>query len=160
MDRQRNQLLIAVVAAVALTGLACDDSSPTGPEPGELAFRTLLLSQYSGIDEARDEVIVSADRFRQVWSGIADAGPQPPIDFRSEAVALATFGGGDGCAKIEVREVTAERAAIVVGVVKSVPGADCACTQQYTTAVHVVAFPRTPGVATRTERRQEVFGCG
>ncbi len=161
MNRKKQPFLIAAVAATALAALACNSSSPT--QPGEVAFHTLLLSQYSGIDEPRDEIIGSTERFREVWNGLAgnaDAGPPPAIDFRNESVALAAFGGGDGCAKIEVRSVDAVAGGILVRVVKSVAGPNCVCTQQYTTAIHVVAFTRAPGVPTRTVREQEVFACG
>ncbi len=157
MRSTSTHVLTAAALLAALAAFSCDDDSPT--QPGAVEFRSLLESGDSGIHERRDEAIRDANRFRQVWSEIAHAGPPPPIDFGRESVAVSTLVGTSGCFRVEIRDVAAAGDGVRVRVVEKEPGPSCICTAHISTPIHVVAFTRVAG-GVFFHRERETIACG
>ncbi len=117
-------------------------------EPKSYSLRNLTKGAFSGITEARQEVITNRNAWERVWAkhAVRSSPPQklPEIDFRKEMVIVATLGqkttGGYAIEIVSVVEA-ADRLQITVKNTTPRPGA--MTIQALTAPFHFVAVPRS-----------------
>jgi len=152
--KNRSQVVSGVLAIAIGSLLACSDT-PTEPARSKpVLFETLYLSQGSGIEARRGEVISDPNRWSAVWSeihqGRSPQPPLPPADFERELVILAAMGSApDSCWRIEVKSVTFPSRELEVAVEENRAPLDCACLTVIVNPVHVVRASRTAEIRAR-----------
>jgi hypothetical protein len=139
------------VAALALAGVAvvasCARAGPGGPAGTAQPLETLLAEPYSGLAEARREVLRDEAGWARVWAeihaGVTPEPPLPQVDFTSHmlvAVALGTRpSGGYG---VKVASVTVRGEQLLVSVVETCPARGARVITSLTQPVAVVRLPR------------------
>lgn len=141
-------LLAACSAIFALSLLSCSES-PTEPRQREpVAFVTVYVSSFSGVDARRGELITDSGRWSAVWSEIhrrsSPPPPLPSVDFGSEMVLFAALGQEpDACWSIGIEsvEATGDRS-LQVSVAETRRPMSCACLAVVVNPVHAVRLPR------------------
>lgn len=145
-----NRSLLITAAVLALAGCVDEERPVAGPDaPIDLTRITPnapSIAYYSGLAEPERLVIGDPSTFALVWNrafgGGAGSPPPPDVDFQRERVIVAALGqkasGGYG---IEVRSADLQGGAIVVEVVSTAPGENCAVTAALTQPVDVVKIP-------------------
>ena len=113
-----------------------------------LPIRSLKKGAFSGIREAKQEVVKSADAWQKIWKQHATAGGEsdkiPAVDFSKEMVVLATMGTKrTGGYIIEIVGVEAQDKALKISLKKSSPPPDAMTIQALTAPFHFVAVPKS-----------------
>ena len=143
--------LIPFLVCTIILGLngCSESSSPTDPGPIILpSFQTVFKATNTGVHERRGEVILSQERWEEVWSEI-HAGqqtpgvPAPTIDFGTNMLVMASMGDEpDGCWDIGITEVRAVVVRLEVAVAETRPPLSCTCPAVVVQPVHVVQVER------------------
>jgi len=120
--------------------------------PAAMSFESIERGTYSGIKEARTELIRSADAFRTFWgehgSGTNPPPPLPAVDFDTEMVAVVHRGDfGTGGYGVEVTSVEADGGDVLIKYTSSNPPLDAMVTMAFTQPFHVVKIPARAGPA-------------
>jgi hypothetical protein len=141
--------------------VACDDSSPTSPQAGPIAFETVVSSSHSGYTAPVRRTIRTHQEWAGAWQtlhvGQSPTPPLPAVDFDQAMVVLVAAGTRpNGCFAIDVTEATMRASGVVeLEVTETIAGTGCACTLAITQPVHAVKVPRVAGPATFVERTTE-----
>jgi hypothetical protein len=114
-----------------------------------LPMTTLARSATSGIDQARQVVVKTADDWRALWKEHAPMKPLPEVDF-AQSLVLAVFMGSHptGGYTIEIRRVRAEPDGLVVEYAEGRPGPGDMTAQVITSPCHIVTVPQHEGNVT------------
>ena len=146
--------LTAGLAIVTLLGC----TSATGAAP--LTLRSLAKGGFSGIGEARQEVIKDKAAWEKLWTEHSkptrSASPPPDVDFSKEMVIVATLGTKrTGGYSVEI--VSAEPAGrkLRVAVKRASPPPGALAIQALTAPFHFVAVPRSDLEIEFTEPKAE-----
>jgi hypothetical protein len=145
MNHHHQRLGSRGLLALALLAAGCDGSViVTDPDGGSVPFQTVFLSQTSGIDDARGQLIESEREWEDVWSEIGRGGPPPDVDFSRDDVALVSAGTRpNGCYSIEIREIDLRGGLLRVDADETEPGTGCVCPSVIVHPVHAVRLRRT-----------------
>ena len=113
-----------------------------------LPIRSLKKGAFSGIREAKQEVVKSADAWEKLWKQHASAAGEsdkiPAVDFSKEMVVLATMGTKrTGGYTIEIVGVEAKDKTLRISIKKSSPPPDAMTIQALTAPFHFVAVPKS-----------------
>lgn len=157
----RPSLSVIGLTLIAAFHPACS-ASPTDPGPGgnPVAFATVFQSGISGVRASGQEVIITPERWRQVWQEIGSPDPVPAIDFSREMVILAAMGTQpDSCSRIAVEAMALTVGGLDVRVRETVGGPGCGCATVLTHPVHAVRLERIDRRAGFQVSRQ-VPSCG
>lgn len=157
-----------LICSLALAG--CGGGADTGPNDDSLG-RFLTVEQpgttvareyFSGLTEASDQLITSADQWAGVWAAIystrSPVPPRPEIDFSREALVLSALGTSNGINNLIERVRIFERG-VVVSVIKERYSERCLVLTAVGQPVHVVRIQRPDGNAVRVESRESVISC-
>ena len=111
-------------------------------------IRSLKKGAFSGIREAKQEVVKSADAWEKLWKQHAttagDSEKIPAVDFSKEMVVVATMGTKrTGGYAIEIVGVEAKDKTLRISVKKSSPPPDAFTVQALTAPFHFVAVPKS-----------------
>jgi hypothetical protein len=146
----RRSLLIG--AAVVLVAGCVNDSSrvlrPVTPiELTRITPNAPSIIYYSGLVDPARMVIDDAATLASVWERVfvnqSEPPPLPSVDFRRERVIVAALGGRpSGGYGIELASADVEGGEIVVEVVSTTVGENCAVSQALTQPVDVAKIPR------------------
>ena len=134
--------LTACLATVTLLGCA----TATGADPSTL--RSLGKGGFSGIGEAKQEVIKDKAAWEKLWTEHSkptrNASPVPEVDFSKEMVIVATLGTkrtGGYSVEIVSAEPAGKKLRVAVKQASPPPGA--LAIQALTAPFHFVAVPRS-----------------
>jgi len=113
-----------------------------------LPIRSLKKGAFSGIREAKQEAVKSADAWEKLWKQHATAAGEsekiPAVDFSKEMVVVATMGTKrTGGYTIEIVGVEAKDKALRISVKKTSPPPDAMTIQALTAPFHFVAVPKS-----------------
>ncbi len=113
-----------------------------------LPIRSLKKGAFSGIREAKQEVVKTADAWEKLWKQHATAAGEPEkipaVDFSKEMVVVATMGTKrTGGYAIEIVGVEAKDKTLKISVKKSSPPPDAMTIQALTAPFHFVAVPKS-----------------
>ena len=162
-------LVVSCLSIVFLFAGCQNSSSPTEPPtlPPDTRLQTVIEAQNTGIPQRRGEIVLTEDRWQEVWAEIhAGSGtpgmPAPTIDFSTEMVILAAMGDEpDSCWKIQITDARSEVVKISVSVAETRPPLSCACPAVVIQPVHVVRAPREELPGEFSFRRSVIgAGCG
>ena len=161
MARLRN---VAMLPVIALAGACWHSDSPTATRGDVIPFSTVYQAQYSGVTEARLQVIGStaewADAWREIQGSISPPEPLPQVDLTRQRLLLAAIGTRpNGCYSVEVEAIERSGPALEATVVETRPGAACVCTEAITHPVHVVSLQRS-GEAIVGRQESRINRCG
>jgi hypothetical protein len=154
-------------AVLAIAGCVEDTHQVLAPgTPIELTRITPnapAIVYYSGLVEPARMVIDDPAALASVWARVFANGselpPLPKVDFRRERVIVAALGGrATGGYGIEITGADLEGDEIVVDVVSTSPGGDCAVTDAVTAPVDIATIPR--GGPVRFAERSALRDCG
>jgi len=153
MNRQR--LDPRWLIALALLAAGCDGRiTITDPDGDFVPFQTVFLSQFSGIEDDRVQLIESEREWDDVWFEIGRGGPPPDVDFFRDEVALVSAGTRpNGCYSIEIRSIDVRGGALRIDADLTEPGPGCVCGGVIVHPVHAVRLPRTSRRADFNVRR-------
>jgi len=129
--------LTTCLAIVALVGCTI----ATGADP--ITLRSLGKGGFSGIKEARQEVIKDKAAWEKLWTEHAKT-PVPEVDFAKEMVIVATLGTkrtGGYSVEIVSAEPAGKKLRVTVKQASPPPGA--LAIQALTAPFHFVAVPRS-----------------
>jgi len=109
-------------------------------------MRTIDQGTQSGIDDARNVVVRSADEWSRLWRANAGDKPAPPVDFTKEMV-VGVFLGSRPTAGYSVQIIGAreEPDGLVVEYRVGSPPRDMMTAQVITTPYHLVALQKRAG---------------
>lgn len=135
-------------AVFALSLFSCSES-PTEPRQREpVAFVTVYVSSFSGVDAGRGELITDSGRWSAVWNEIhrrsSPLPPLPSVDFGSEMILFAAMGAEpDACWSTGIKAVEAagERS-LEVSVTETRFPTSCACPAVVVNPVHAILLQR------------------
>jgi len=113
-----------------------------------LPIRSLKKGAFSGIREAKQEVVKTADAWEKLWkqhaTAAGDSEKIPAVDFSKEMVVVATMGTKrTGGYAIEIVGVEAKDKTLKISVKKSSPPPDAMTIQALTAPFHFVAVPKS-----------------
>jgi hypothetical protein len=128
-----------------------------------LPIRTLAKGPFSGIQEARQEVIKDEAAWEKTWAKHLAAAKgstnRPAVDFSKEMVIIATFGQQHtGGYAIEISQVEAVGDKLKVSITRTTPPPGSMALQSLTAPFHVVAVSRNdlkPEFTTTTISRKK-----
>ena len=127
--------------------LACLLNCAAATEAQPLPIRSLKKGAFSGVREAKQEVVRSAGAWEKLWKQHATAGDSdkiPAVDFSKEMVVVATMGTKrTGGYSIEIVGVETKDKALKISVKKSSPPPDAMTIQALTAPFHFVAVPKS-----------------
>jgi hypothetical protein len=117
-----------------------------GAQP--LPLRTLKKGAFSGIREAKQEVVQNADAWEKLWkqhaTATGEADKIPAVDFSKEMVIAATLGTKrTGGYAIEITGVEPKGKTLKITVKKTSPPPDAMTIQSLTAPFHFVAVPKS-----------------
>ena len=139
------------VAALALAGVAvvaaCARAGPGAPAGTAQPLETLLAEPYSGLAEARREVVRDEAGWVRLWAeihaGVTPKPPLPEVDFTSHMLIVVAIGtrssGGYG---VKVLSATVRGDELLVSVVETCPARGARVVASLTQPVAVVRLPR------------------
>ena len=115
---------------------------------GALPMTNIAKGAFSGITEARQEVIRDKAAWEKLWNQhnvtTKQGGRIPEIDFAKEMVIAVTLGRKrTGGYAIEILSVAAEDKKLKVTVKRTAPAPGAMVTQALTAPFHFVAVPRS-----------------
>lgn len=143
--------LVVSSVTVLLLLTACENSSsPTEPPtlPPDTELQTIYSAKNSGIHTRGGEIILTEERWQEVWAAIqagseTPGAPAPSINFSTDMLIFAAMGDEpDSCWNLTITEVRPEVAKIRVDVSETRPPLNCACPAVVIQPVHVVRVSR------------------
>jgi hypothetical protein len=122
--------------------------SVSAGEASSLPLRNLGKGAFSGIQQAREEVIRTREEWARNWSLHAAGGKAseriPEVDFSKEVVILATLGrqrtGGHAITVVKAEELGGK---LRVSIARTKPKPGSMALQALTAPFHFVAVPRS-----------------
>jgi PrcB C-terminal len=113
-----------------------------------LPIRSLAKGAFSGIKEARREIIKDPAQWEKVWKQHATAAGSsekiPPVDFSKEMVIAATMGTRrTGGYSIEIRNVAPTDKTLKIWLKQTSPPPEAITVQALTAPFHFVAVPKS-----------------
>ena len=113
-----------------------------------LPVRSLAKGAFSGIKEARREVIKDAAQWEKVWkqhdTNAGSSDKIPAVDFSKEMVVVATMGTRrTGGYSIEIRNVAPTDKTLRISLKQTSPPPDAITVQALTAPFHFVAVPKS-----------------
>jgi len=113
-----------------------------------LPIRSLKKGAFSGVREAKQEVVKSADAWEKLWkqhtTSAGESEKIPAVDFSKEMVVVATMGTKrTGGYTIEIVGVEAKDKTLRISVKKTSPPPDAMTIQALTAPFHFVAVPKS-----------------
>ncbi len=125
--------MLAVIVALAL-----QTSSP--------AFRIIDKGAQSGVDDAQQVVVRTADEWAKVWQHHGLDRPRPKVDFAREIV-VGVFMGSRPTAgfDVEIVGVASEGGVTIVRYREKMPSRDAITAQVITSPYVLAAIPKTSG---------------
>ena len=122
--------------------IQCFAASGAQPPP----LRSLKKGAFSGIHEAKQEIVKSADAWEKLWkqhvTATGESDKIPAVDFSKEMVVVATMGTKrSGGYSIEIVDVIASDKTLKISVKKTSPPPDAMTIQALTAPFHFVAVP-------------------
>ena len=173
MNKRKRLLEIISITAVSLfLGAFCATALNTRSEC-RVRFEVVLVTQHSGIEEARDFIIRDKDTWCEFWDEVhawIDPRPECPsdaIDFRKEVALVSTLGPrpnscyGNAITRIDYTERTdgrRSRAVFTVHVDDVVPEPSCLCLCVIVHPVYVVKVKR-PVTDVRFVHHEKILEC-
>jgi hypothetical protein len=118
-----------------------------GVQEGPLHYETLLKGSYSGIRDARFEVIRDQAAYRALWqahtSSVGTGQLPPEVNFSDYMVVVAYLGSRPtGGYRVNISGVEVRDGKVHVTVTGHAPGAGCLATQAFTQPFHLVKVRR------------------
>ena len=143
------KLRVNLIHTVALSlSFGCLLQCAGADSPRSLPVRSLAKGAFSGIREARQEVVRKASDWEKLWRqhGVSAGATEkiPDVDFAKEMVIVATLGTQrTGGYSIEVAGVEARGKTLRISIKKSAPPPGAITIQALTAPFHFVAVPRS-----------------
>ena len=130
-----------MVAAVILLAVTL-----TGNGLAPVPFTTISQSEQSGVEEARQVVVRTAQEWKALWKEHAPDRPMPAVDF-TKSMVLGVFLGSRNTAGYRVTIAGIERSGATVGVTyrEERPGGRDMLAQVITFPHHLVRIERIDG---------------
>ena len=130
-----------MVAAVVLLAIAL-----AGDALAPVPFTTISQSDQSGVEEARQVVVRTAQEWKALWKEHAPDRPMPVVDF-TKSMVLGVFLGSRNTAGYRVTITGIERTGATIGVTyrEERPGARDMLAQVITFPHHLVRVERIDG---------------
>ncbi|NHZ96854.1 hypothetical protein [Massilia sp. CCM 8734] len=121
------------------------------PKDGiRLPFYSLAQNNYSGVENARQQVIRDVATLAAVWTGPVDTRISP-VNFETEMV-IAVFGGNIGaCGQFAIRAVRSGGGALVVEYGQETAPVGAVCTLAINTPMQLVVVDRVDAPVTFTQ---------
>ena len=149
MNLAEHQLHMSVTLTVAIglsLGCLLDCNAAGGGQ--SVSIRSLAKGAFSGIRDARQEIVKAADEWEKLWKQHAipagTTGKIPPVDFSKEMVIVATLGTKrTGGYSIEIVSAEARDKSLIITVKKSAPPPGAITVQALTAPYHFVAVRRS-----------------
>jgi hypothetical protein len=141
---QTMNLLSSLTACLAIvTLLGCTTATGAGP----LTLRSLGKGGFSGIKEARKEVVKDKVAWEKLWTEHAkttrNAAPAPEVDFATDMVIVATMGTKrTGGYSVEIVNADIAGKKLVVSVKETSPKPGAMAIQALTAPFHFVTVPK------------------
>ena len=112
-----------------------------------LPVRTLAKGAFSGIRNAREEIVTSAEEWEKLWKQHATSGGAaekvPAVDFTREMVIIATMGAKPtGGYAIEIVSADVHGRNLRISVRRTSPPPGAITIQAFTAPFHFAAVPR------------------
>jgi hypothetical protein len=119
------------------------------PRPAPVPFTTVARGEQSGVEDAREVVVRSADEWKRLWGAHAPGRPLPAVDFRKMMV-LGVFAGfrSSGGYGVTITAIDREGEDLVVNWREDRPPADAITTQVLTFPYHLVSTEPASGRVT------------
>jgi hypothetical protein len=135
------QSVAGVFLAISLLGCA------TATGGGPLLIRSLAKGAFSGIQEARQEVVKDRAAWEKIWAqhnaNTTRAVPLPEVNFSKEMVVVATMGTKrTGGYSVEIVRAEPRGKKLRIGVQQTSPPPGAMTIQALTAPFHFVAVPR------------------
>ena len=113
-----------------------------------LPIRSLKKGAFSGIREAKQEVVKGADAWEKLWkqhsTAVGGSDKIPAVDFSKEMVVVATMGTKrTGGYTIEIVGVDDKGKTLKISVKQTSPPPDAMTIQALTAPFHFVAVPKS-----------------
>lgn len=149
LDWSKRNSYMNVIQTVGIgLSLACLINCVAANGAQTLPIRSLKKGAFSGIREARQEVVKTANAWEKLWKQHATAAGEsdkiPTVDFSKEMVVLATMGTKrSGGYTIEIVSVETKDKTLKISVKKSSPPPDAMTIQALTAPFHFVAVPKS-----------------
>ena len=139
-----NAILSLFVCLLFISLLNCVGAD----DPRSLPIRSLARGAFSGVKEARHEVIRDADVWEKFWKQHSVAGSSaekiPAVDFAREMVIAATMGAKrTGGYTIEIVRVEPAGKSLQIFVKQTSPPPGALTIQALTAPFHFVAVPKS-----------------
>jgi hypothetical protein len=131
--------------ALLLACLCLSGCPATRPVEGPVALFPLAAEIYSGVREARREVLRDADSWQKLWDQTQNARRiAPPVDFERQMVLFVALGERrTGGYAIEIVRAEVVEGTLVVHVKETAPKPGAIATMALTAPLHAVAVPRS-----------------
>jgi hypothetical protein len=147
-----------VLVAVTLVACAAGGPGEDGGNPEQVPFETILDETFSGLQEARREVVRDEAAWIRLWAQIHEnvtpPPPLPPVDFsRDMLIAAATGTRPTGGFDIKILSVVLGGEKLEVAVHETCPAPGAAVIQALSQPVEVVRLQRLPQAPTFQETR-------
>lgn len=160
---------IAFLLSVPLLFLVACSEGGSSTEPGPLilpTFQSVFKAKTSGVHMRGGEVILTQERWEEVWAeihaGLETPGvPAPTVDFATNMLVMAAMGDEpDSCWDLAISQVRAAVVRLEVDVAETRPPVSCTCPAEVIQPVHVVLVARADLPAEFDFRRSFVgVGC-
>ncbi len=160
---------LPLIAAVLLvSGCPSEGTRPGAPiDVTRITPEAPAPVAYSRLAEPLRTAVFDATTFAELWNrafGGRDPAPPPPaVDFSTHFVVFAALGErSSGGYAIEVTGAVHDAGGVLVGVLSTAPGKDCAVTLAMTQPLDVVRIrrPATGALPVRFEERLVTKNCG
>jgi hypothetical protein len=114
--------------------------------PAPTAIETLNRDQSSGVDEARQVVVRSADEWAKVWREHAGDKPAPTVDFAHRMVVAVFLGSRPSAGyAVEIVGTRPDGAGLVVEWRERAPERGTVAAQIMTAPAHLVSVAKVTG---------------
>ncbi len=128
--------------------LACVFNCVAANSAQPLPIRSLKKGAFSGLREAKQEVVKSTDVWEKLWKQHSTAAGQsekiPAVDFSKEMVVVAALGTKrTGGYTVEIVGAEAKDKTLRISIKKTSPPPDAMTIQSLTAPFHFVAVPRS-----------------
>lgn len=144
-----NQPRMNMIPTLALClSLACLLDCIAANEAQPLPIRSLAKGGFSGIRDAKQEVVRSADHWEKLWkqhaAAVGAAGKVPAVNFPKEMVIAVTMGTKrTGGYTIEIVRVEAAGKSLKVFLKRTSPPPGAMTIQALTAPFHFIAVPKS-----------------
>jgi hypothetical protein len=114
--------------------------------PAPPAVETVHRDQSSGVEEARQLVVRSADEWTKLWREHAGGKPAPKVDFAHRMIVAVFLGSRPSAGyAVEIVGTRADGAGLVVEWRERAPERGTVAAQIMTAPAHLVSVPKVTG---------------